>query len=192
QGSYLIPLMHYFADADLSNLKSGRDDVYVNFPFVKMVHYPFSWILSMLVVATILLVFLIFYGVHKRKLKVKDIALGFVPLLVSLAISGLVGFFGWKLILILYPQYLEIQQGFTYNGHWYIAFFVFLSLAITFVVYKRFIGKQNEPSLYVAPLFVWIVINLVVFIILKGAAFFIIPVFFGLLSFFVMIRQQRP
>ncbi|HAV53492.1 MAG TPA: peptidase M28, partial [Aequorivita sp.] len=37
QGSYLLPLLHYFADADLSNLKAETDDVYVNLPLVKMV-----------------------------------------------------------------------------------------------------------------------------------------------------------
>ena len=119
-------------------------------------------------------------------------ATGFVPFLLSLIICGIVGVFGWKLILAIYPQYLEIQQGFTYNGHWYIAFFVFLSLAITFAIYQNFCKKFNEPSFYVAPIFFWLIINLAVFIILKGAAYFIIPVFFGLLSFFVMLRQERP
>jgi len=192
QGSYLLPLIHYFSDADLSSLKSETDDVYFNFPLIKMVHYPFSWIVPMLILATLLFLGLIFYGLNKRKLNGKAIALGFVPLLLSLVITGLIGFFGWKLLLVLYPQYLEIQQGFTYNGHWYIMFFVFLSLAITFGVYKRFIKNFNEASFYVAPLFFWLLINLVVFIFLKGAAFFIIPVFFGLVSFFVMLRQARP
>lgn len=192
QGSYLLPLIHYFADADLSNIKSERDDVYVNFPLVKMISYPFSWILPMLILATLLFWILIFYGIRKGKLIGKSIAGGFVPLLLSLVSCGLIGFFGWKLILILYPQYAEIQQGFTYNGHWYIAFFVFLSLAITFAFYRRFTIKFNEASFFVAPLFFWLLVNLAVFIILKGAAFFIIPVFFGLLSFFVMLRQERP
>lgn len=192
QGSYLLPLLHYFADADLSNLKAETDDVYVNLPLVKMVSYPFSWILPMLILAALLFLFLIFYGFHKRKLNGKMIALGFVPLLLSLIICGIVGVFGWKLILALYPQYFEIQQGFTYNGHWYITFFVFLSLAITFAIYKKFTNKFNEPSYYVAPLLFWLLINVAVFIFLKGAAFFIIPVFFALLSFFVMLRQERP
>lgn len=192
QGSYLLPLVHYFADADLSNLKSESDYVYFNFPLLKMVHYPFSWILPTLILATLLLLFLIFYGLYRRKLNGKSIALGFVPFLISVISCGIVGFFGWGLILVIYPQYAEIQQGFTYNGHWYIAFFVFLSLAITFAVYKKFTAKFREPSFYVAPLFFWLLINLAVFIILKGAAFFIIPVFFGLLSFFVMLRQERP
>ncbi|MCB0466396.1 MAG: M28 family peptidase, partial [Aequorivita sp.] len=192
QGSYLLPLIHYFANADLSKLKSKTDDVYVNLPLLKMISYPFSWILPMLILATLIFLYLIFYGLYKRRLNGKMIAVGFVPFLLSLIFCGILGFFGWKFILAIYPQYLEIQQGFTYNGHWYIAFFVFLSLAITFGVYKKFGKKFNEPSFYVAPLLFWLLINVAVFIILKGAAFFIIPVFFGLLSFFVMLRQERP
>ena len=192
QGSYLLPLMHYFANADLSQLKSKTDDVYVNLPLLKMISYPFSWILPLLIFATLLFLFLILYGLYKRKLNGKKMALGFLPFLFSLIVCGIIGLFGWKLILAMYPQYAEIQQGFTYNGHWYIAFFVFLSLAITFAIYKGFTKKFFEPSFYVAPLLFWLLINIVVFVILKGAAFFIIPVFFGLLSFFVMLRQERP
>lgn len=192
QGSYLLPLLHHFADADLSQLKSKTDDVYFNFPLVKLVSYPFSWVLPMLILAVLLFLFLIFYGIYKERLKGRIIAIGFIPFLLSLSINGLIGYYGWKLILILYPQYNEIQQGFTYNGHWYIAFFVFLSLAITFKIYRKFIKKHNESSLYVAPLFFWLLLNTAVVIMLKGAAFFIVPVFFGLLSFFVMLKQERP
>lgn len=192
QGSYLLPLIHYFANADLSKLKSKTDDVYVNLPLLKMISYPFSWILPMLILATLLFLFLIYYGLYRRKLNGKMMALGFAPFSLSLIVCGFIGLFGWKLILVMYPQYAEIQQGFTYNGHWYIAFFVFLSLAITFAIYKKFTKKFKEPSFYVAPLLFWLLINVAVFIILKGAAFFIIPVFFGLLSFFVMLRQERP
>lgn len=192
QGSYLLPLLHHFADVNLLEIKSDQDNVYFNFPLVKMVNYPFSWVIPMLIIATLLFFTLIFYGIYIERLKVRAIAIGFLSLLLSLSISGLLGFFGWKLLLVLYPQYQEIQQGFTYNGHWYIAFFVFLSLAITFAVYKKFNSKYNEPSLYVAPLFFWLLINTAVAIILKGAAFFIIPVFFGLISFFVILKQERP
>ncbi len=192
QGSYLLPLIQYFANANLSKLKAETDDVYVNFPLLKMISYPFSWILPMLILATLLFLLLIFYGLYRRKLNGKAMALGFVPFLLSLIICVIIGFFGWKLILMLYPQYLEIQQGFTYNGHWYIAFFVFLSLAITFAMYQKLGKKFSEPSFFVAPLLFWLLINIAVFIILKGAAYFIIPVFFGLLAFFVMLRQERP
>lgn len=192
QGSYLLPLLHYFADADLSQLKAEEDFVYVNAPFVKMISYPFSWILWMLLFAIVGFIILLFYGIARGKLKARTIGRGFASFLLALVICGAVGYFGWTLLKLLYPQYTEIQHGFTYNGHLYIAFFVLLSLAILFKVYKRFSKKDAVAGLYVAPLFFWILINIAVFVFLKGAAYFIIPVFFGLLSFWLLIKQEKP
>jgi Peptidase family M28 len=191
QGSYLLPLMHYFADADISNLKSDTDDVYFNLPLINMVSYPFSWIFPMLFLAIVVFVLLILFGIKKGKLSVKEVGRGFGALSLSLAISGLIGFFGWKLLLEIYPQYNEIQHGFTYNGHTYIAFFVMLSLAITFMIYHRY-KLTNIASAYVAPIALWLIINIGVTLYLKGAAYFIIPLFFGLLSFWLLILQERP
>jgi len=192
QGSYLLPMLHHFADADLTLLKSDTDNVYFNFPVLKMVSYPFTWIWAMIVLASLVFIVLVLFGLYKRKLNARAISMGVLPFLGSLGVSGIIGFFGWKLLLVIYPQYTEIQQGFTYNGHWYIAFFVSISLAISFAAYRRFIRNKNEVSLYVVPLFFWILLNMALAVYLKGAAFFIIPVFFGLLSFFVMLRQERP
>ncbi|MBX2828110.1 MAG: M20/M25/M40 family metallo-hydrolase [Flavobacteriaceae bacterium] len=191
QGSYLLPLLHHYADADLTNMKSDRDDVYVNLPFIGMISYPFSWILPMLLLAAFILLFLIYLGIKNDTLHLKAIGRGFGALLTSLVICGLVGFFGWSLLLKIYPQYNEIDHGFTYNGHTYIAFFVVLSLAITFMVYRRFKIK-DVASAYVAPLFLWLLVNTAVFLIIKGGAYFIIPVFFGLLAFWVLTRQEKP
>jgi len=192
QGSYLLPLLHYFADADLNNLKSNDEYVYVNVPFLKMISFPFLWILPLLLVATVLFGILIFYGFKKEKITGKGIAKGFVPFLLSLVACGLIGFFGWKLLLAIYPQYNEVQHGFKYNGHAYVAFFVFLSLSITLYLYRRFANREPVASVYVAPLIFWVLINVAVFVILKGAAYFIIPVFFGLLSLWILIKQEKP
>jgi len=192
QGSYLLPLLHHFADADLSNLKADEDYVYVNFPIVKMITYPFSWILPMLLIAGIIFIVLVFYGISKKRLSTRVIARGFLPLLSSLVSCGLLGYFGWELLLKIYPQYNEIQHGFTYNGHTYIAFFVFLSIAITFKIYDVFCKKGAVASFYIAPLLFWILINTALYIYLKGAGFFIIPVFFGLVSLLLLIKQERP
>lgn len=192
QGSYLLPLLHYFGDADLSTLKAEEDYVYVNAPFVKMISYPFSWILPMLIIAIVLFLALVFYGISRGKLKGKAIGKGFAAFLLSLILCGAVGYFGWMLLKIIYPHYGEIQHGFTYNGHWYIAFFVVLSSAIVFKIYRNFKVAKDVPSYYVAPLIFWIIINVVVFVMLKGAAYWIIPVFFGLLSFFILLKQEKP
>ncbi|MFT5102649.1 MAG: hypothetical protein ACI86C_000291 [Candidatus Latescibacterota bacterium] len=192
QGSYLLPLIHYFADADLSELKAQEDYVYVNAPLVKMIIYPFAWIFPMLIIAFLTFVILVFYGIKKGRLKARAIGKGFLAFVFPLLISGALGYLGWMLLKMIYPHYNEIQHGFTYNGHWYIAFFVMLTLAITFKVYRRFNMKTQVASFYVAPLFFWILINTGVAFALKGAAYWIIPVFFGLLSFWVLIRQEKP
>ena len=192
QGEYLLPLVHYFADADLSSLKSSEDHVYINVPILKMISYPFAWISPMLILAISVFIVLIVYGLNKKVLSGKTIARSFVPFLLAFVSCGLIGFYGWKLLLILYPQYSEIQHGFTYNGHTYISFFVLVSLAILFGVYHRYSKKTNVASLLIAPLIFWLLINVMVAIYLKGAAFFIIPVFLGLLSLWLLIRQEKP
>mgnify|MGYP006098858187 FL=1 len=192
QGEYLLPLVHYFADADLSSLKSSEDHVYINVPILKMISYPFAWIIPMLILAISVFTILIVYGLNKKVLSGKTIARSFVPFLLAFVSCGLIGFYGWKLLLVLYPQYSEIQHGFTYNGHIYISFFVLVSLAILFGVYHRYSKKTNVASLLIAPLIFWLLINVIVAIYLKGAAFFIIPVFLGLLSLWILIRQEKP
>lgn len=192
QGSYLLPLLHYFADADLSNLKSDQDDVYVNLPFVKMIHYPFSWILPSVLIATALFLLLLFFGIKNKKLTLAGIGKGFIPYLLSLIGCGIVGYFGWVLLLKLYPQYHEIQHGFKYNGHSYIAFFVLLSLGILFWMYRKFSEKDKPANLFIAPITLWLVINAAVFAYLKGAGYFIIPVYFGLAALWILIRQEKP
>ena len=192
QGSYLLPLLTYFADADLSQLKAEEDNVYVNFPFLKMISYPFSWILAMILIALTLFIGLVIYGINRRKLSIKGIGKGFIPFLGTLIITGIIGYYGWVLLLKVYPQYEEVQHGFKYNGHIYVGFFVFLTLAILFKIYSKYSKSTTIANLFIAPLVVWFLINVAVYVYLKGAAYFIIPVFFGLIALWVLIHQEKP
>ena len=192
QGEYLLPLVHYFSVSDLNQLKSLDDHVYINLPFFKMISYPFTWVFPMLLIAIVLFFGLIIYGLRKRVLSGNGVLRGFIPFTLAIIFSGILGFYGWKLILLMYPQYQEIQHGFTYNGHTYISFFVLLSLGVLFGIYYKFSKKINVANLLIAPLVFWILINIGVATYLKGASFFIIPVFLGLLSLWVLIRQYRP
>ncbi|RZP15256.1 MAG: M20/M25/M40 family metallo-hydrolase [Flavobacteriales bacterium] len=192
QGEYLLPLVHYFGDSDLNQLKSSDDHVYINLPFFKMISYPFTWVFPMLLVAIVIFISLIIYGLRKRVLSGNGVVRGFIPFTLAIIFCSILGFYGWKLVLLMYPQYQEIQHGFTYNGHTYISFFVLLSLGILFSIYYKFSKKINVANLMIAPLIFWILINIGVATYLKGASFFIIPVFLGLLSLWVLIRQNRP
>ena len=190
QGEYLMPLLHYFSDANLNSTQSPEDDVYFTIPY-SFISYPFDWVLPMVIIAFVLLLFLIFIGIGKRILSFPEIIKGFIPFLGSIIVSGLITFFGWKLLLKVYPQYNDLLNGFTYNGHDYIAAFTLLSLAICFAFYQRFSAKKVTMSHFIAPLFIWILINGLISILLKGAGFLIIPAFAGLLMLASFVLTQK-
>lgn len=190
QGKYLMPLLDYFSNADLNTTQATEDDVYFSIPFT-FISYPFDWVLPMVIIAFVLLLFLLFIGIAKRILSFPEITKGFIPLLGSLLVSGLITFLGWKLLLLVYPQYNDLLNGFTYNGHDYIAAFVLLTLSICFAFYQRFSVKKVTMNHYVAPLFLWILINGLLAFFLKGAGFLIIPVFAGLLMLASFVLTQK-
>ncbi len=192
QGTYLMPLMKYFSNADLKNLNSSEDKVYFTIPF-SFVSYPFSWILPMVIIGFVILFLLMFVGMGKHVLRLDQIIKGFLPLLGSLIVAGGITYLGWETLLIIYPQYNDILHGFTYNGHDYIYAFVSFTMAICFLFYKND-GKRNpEMNQMVAPLFVWLLINIGIAIYLKGAGFLIIPVISStlMLGYFVMTQKSN-
>lgn len=191
QGTYLMPLLHYFSNSNLITLNAKADDVYFNLPFC-FVNYPFSWVFPLLVLLIGLFALLVFVGFGKRILNRKAIQKGFLLFVGYLVTAGLLGYFGWKGVLHFYPQYLDIPQGFNYNGHYYIGAFVFLCLAIGFLFYSTTVTEKETMNYAVAPLFVWILIHIGIAIFLPGAGFFMIPVLASLLGFGFFIVTQKP
>jgi hypothetical protein len=191
QASYLMPLLGYFGNSDLNNLKSLNDDVYFNMPFFQLISYPFDLIWPLFAVACLLFVLLLAHGFRKKALDAKNVLLGFVPVLLILLVNGLAGYLSWPALTWWYPWYNDILHGFTYNGHLYIMEMALFSLAVCLFVYDRF-KKIKVTNLLVAPLFIWLVICGLVGVYLKGASFFIVPVFGLLAAFLVFINQEKP
>ncbi|MGB1450593.1 MAG: peptidase M28, partial [Marinirhabdus sp.] len=53
-------------------------------------------------------------------------------------------------------------------------------------------NKKHPPvGFMVGPITIWLIINTAVFIHLKGAAYFIIPTYFALVSFFILLLKKR-
>jgi hypothetical protein len=193
QGTYLVPLLNYFANSDLTSLQSSADYVYFNTP-INFVSYPFSWVFPMVLIAAFLFLFLVFIGLGKRVLVFSEMGKGFLFFLGALLVSGVTTFFGWKLLLKIYPQYNDILHGFTYNGHDYIGAFVFLSLAISLLFYSNSNSENKTENYSITPLFIWILINFAIAIYLPGAGFLVIPLFFSLfmLAYFVTTQKTKP
>ena len=190
QGSYLMPLLRYYSNTDLKNLNATEDFVYFNIPFY-FVTYPFSWILNMVIGASIFFILLVFIGLGKKILIGKHVFNGFLNLIGTLLATGLCGYFGWTILLTVYPSYNDILQGFTYNGHYYIAAFSFLALGFGFLFYSNSNSTTSNLNQTIAPIFVWLVINFGIALYLPGAGFFIIPLCFSLLMLAYFVLTQK-
>jgi hypothetical protein len=70
---------------------------------------------------------------------------------------------------------------------------VSLTLAICFLFYQNGTMKHREMSRMIAPLFIWLAINLGIAIYLKGAGFLIIPVLSSslMLGYFVLTQKSN-
>lgn len=192
QVDYLTNCLNYFSNSSLENLKTTEDYVFFNFPVVGMVYYPFTWVKTLFVISIIWFIAILFIGFSKRKLILRSVLKGFVPLLLSLTVTSLLAFYGWRFLLQIHPGYKDVLHGFTYNGYYYIASFVALTLAVTFWFYKGFFKKRTAKDLLIAPIFLWLVINEFVTFNLSGAGFFIIPVFLmlGMLTWFIFSKKE--
>jgi hypothetical protein len=187
QADYLTSSLNYFSNSDLTDFNSDKDFVYVNFPFIKLITYPFSWVSPMVILCAILFLVLLFFGISFNKIDLKGALKGFIPFLISLILCGGISFGLWKFLLIIHPQYNDILHGFTYNGYQYIIAFVFLNLWMLFTIYKRTATEEKTTNLLIAPIFFWLVLNFIISISLKGSGFFIIPVICALLILIVAI-----
>ncbi len=192
QKEYFTSSLNYFSNADLSNLNSDKDVVYINFPIIGLLTFPFSWIFPFILIAILFFCALIFIGIRKKRLTAKGIFTGFLPFLIALISSTVISFALWKLLTFIHPYYKDILQGFTYNGYYYITAFVFLTLWVSFKSYNLF--KNNKPlDLLIAPVFIWILINFAISKYLPGAGFFIIPVFVALIGItFYILKNNKP
>lgn len=179
QADYLTNTLHYFTNSDLSTLDSDEDLVFVNFPVVKMISYPFNWIIPMLLLAGFILLIFISIGLRKNTLTLKGIFMGCIPFLISLVLSGLGSYFLWQLVLLVHPEYNDILHGFPYNGYSYIIAFSFLNMWFLFKVYSYF-SKIKSLDLFIAPILLSVLLNWLFAYYLPGAAFMILPVFSAL------------
>jgi len=177
QADYLMTGLNYFSNTDLTNLKAEEDFVFFDFPHYGTMYYPFSWVKILFFGCVVIFLLLLGIGFSRKKLTIKGIGRGFVPLILSLVTSGLLAHFGWKLALKSFSKYNDFLHGFTYNGYFFIAFIVAISLSISFWFYKGFFKKRTIQDLLIAPLLLWLIINGGISFYLEGASFFIIPVF---------------
>ena len=182
QADYFMSMVNHFSKSDLSNLDSDVDYVYSNFPFLKLIYFSNSWIYPLLILSAIFFLVLIFLGLVLNKLQLEGILNGIIPFVISLFVCISLTVVLWNFIVFLNPEHADMLHGFTYNGYFYIFGFIFFNLFCLLLIYRPFFDKFSDLNLIIFPLLFWIIINLLISLFLKGAAYFIIPVYFVLFS----------
>ena len=182
QADYFMSMVNHFSKSDLSNLDSDVDYVYSNFPFLKLIYFSNSWIYPLLILSAIFFLVLIFLGLVLNKLQLDGILNGIIPFIISLFVCIGLTVVLWNFIVFLNPEHADMLHGFTYNGYFYIFGFIFFNLFCLLLIYRPFFDKFSDLNLIIFPLLFWIIINLLISLFLKGAAYFIIPVYFVLFS----------
>ncbi|MDQ7916173.1 M28 family peptidase [Mesonia sp. MT50] len=193
QATYLQALLPYFSQLDLNTLHAEKDEVYFNFFGLDLVHYPFAWIIPMLVLAWLLFLVFFLYGTRKKLLLLSEVTKGFWPLLKSLFFAILTTYAITFVLPKIYDSVLENANDFPFNGHFYIGVGVALTLAFLCYFYRKYAPKTTEANkgAMVSFLFLWLIILTLIAFVLKGAAYFMIPFFFSLASFVLLLFNQR-
>jgi len=192
QGDYLMSLLNYFSKIDFKSLKSEEDLVFFNFPGFKIIYYPFSFALPIFIFLLIIFIALLIIGIYRRIMSVRGILIGLLYFIASLGFGVFITYFGWELVNVFHPSYIDILHGFPYNGHLYIAGFMFIILTFLLWFYNtKKIEKVNISELLVAPILFWFIVNGVFVTMLIGASFMIIPVIFILVIFSIELFYKK-
>ena len=191
QGSYISALLPHFARVPLTNLKAEGDRLYFNLPYVGMVTYPDPGVLAG-VLALIFVLIVAFVGLRRSRMTLGSIGVGFLAFLGVIVLACGATYLLWELILLFNPHYLEINQGFPYNGHGYVIAFIALGLALGFGLYRRFRQMRRPLGLAVGPLVLWSIIGIAASLYLPGAAYFSIPVFFSAAALLIQVLGRQP
>lgn len=183
QGDYLMSLLNYFTKKEIGSLKSDKDLIFFNFSIFGIVAYPFSFAAPIFFALLFIFFLLLVYGFTSKKLIIRNVLKGIGLFLASLVFGILLTMFGWKLILIIHPEYMDILHGFPYNGHYYIAGFMFVIIAFMLFAYRKWAYNLKLSEVLVGPIIFWFIINALFVYLLIGASFLIIPIGFILIIF---------
>jgi MFS family permease len=182
-GSQALALARHFGNLDLENVKKANR-VYFDLWSLVVVHYPETWVTPLAFLVALVYLGVIVFGLRKKRLTFLGIVLGVLALLLITFVAYVVVFLLVGATLSLHNHYKLILFGSLYNGHLYLASFVFLTVAIALTLYVLFRKKVRLQGLVAGGLTVWLLLALWSSFSLPGASYlFVWPLLFDLLAF---------
>jgi hypothetical protein len=111
-GSYALALARRFGDSPGVPAKPGveRDAVYFNLVGSVFVHYSSLWVMPLAVLSAVLLAAALLWGVRRRHLRWRGVALGLAALLVGMVVAAVAAALFWDAVRALDPGYAKARQ----------------------------------------------------------------------------------
>lgn len=190
-GSYTLGIARHFGELDLKNLKAD-DAVYFDLLGTTLIHYPGFLSIPLVILALLLFVGLVIFGVRRGNLTIKRIGLGFLAFLaVMVSGPGIVTLLWFLIRAVVNPP---MVSGDTYNSPLYFLGFGLLIVAITAALYHWFSRRVSNSNLAIGALLWWAILLLgITFIFPKANFFFLWPLVFALIGMrhWFLIDKQK-
>jgi Peptidase family M28 len=182
QGSYALALARHFGSLDLA--QSRREDaVYFDVAGALFVLYSKTWAWPLTICVALLYSGLTVWGIRRKQLTGRALAVGVLALLLSMICAGTVVHLVWWVVRRAGGPGVLTPQGGTYHSALYMIGFVCLALAC-FTTINRLLGERTSAlGLFVGGLFWWLVLMILTTLFLPGCSYlFTWPMLFSLIG----------
>lgn len=183
QGDLVLGTVQHFANTDLSNTKSA-DAIFFSPLGTMMVVYPMYLELPIFIIAILLFITFIYFGVKKKRLKISHMLVGCALYLASIILTlGLIWVFQWG-VLKAYPHYTNFYSSNFYNVGYYVLAIVGIGLTVFTLLFSRLIEKFSFESLFGGALLITLSLLVVMKVYVPtGAYIFYVPLLFALSTY---------
>ena len=170
QGSYALSLARRYGELDLTAVHHGNAVYFSILGTRLLVHYPSSWVFPLVVLAGLVWVGALVFGLRWQQASLRGVLLAALASLLVVAVLAGVGFVLWHLVVAFYPQY-ETWGGDTYNGVYYWLTFMALGVGLAALLNIVFRTRIRAAELALGGLLLWLVVAVGLAVWMPGASY---------------------
>jgi len=173
QGSYALSLARRFGALDLTAAHRGNAVFFNVFGTHILVHYPQGWIFPLVILAALVWVGALVFGLRRKQASLRGVLLGALASLLVVAVLIAAGHLCWRLVLAVYPQY-QMAADFnvnTYNGLYYWLAFLALGVALAALLHSGLRTRVRAAELALGALLLWLAVAVGISVWMPGASY---------------------
>lgn len=184
QGSYALALAKQFGNADLTQTKSANDSFF-NFGSL-FVKYPLSWVLPISLLAAVVSLGVIGYGLRRKELKISGVLIGLLAFLLMIAAAA-------GIVTVAKMGVMAVVDYISFYNHdeIYHIGFIGLAIATALTVFGLFAKRFHAADLTAGAILLWTIANLATaFLMPVGNYLFAWPLLFSSIGLGIWLSMR--